>query len=199
MTTKHSKHLLRSKYNIPLDKKIILFVGSLKPLKNPLNILKALQILGTDYLEQNKLVLVYAGDGILKEDITKFAKENCLLNYVYLLGNVPLESIHEIYSLVDLYVICSSFEGTPIALLEAMFNSLPILASDAPGINSILKNNVTAILYNTEDYNDLANGLRQLLADPVKENLIKTNANIYFNEHFDYHTIISEYIKIIDS
>jgi len=196
-TTNLSSLFLRSKYNLPPDKKIILFVGSLKTLKNPLNILKALQILGREYIEQNNLIMVFAGDGVLKDEIIKYAQNINISDYVFMLGNVAIECIHELYSLSDYYIISSSFEGTPIALLEAMFNGLPILASDAPGINNILKHNETAILYKTEDINELAAGLKHITTFSDKADLIKQNAKKYFNQHFNYNKIINEYIKVI--
>jgi glycosyltransferase involved in cell wall biosynthesis len=196
--TSSAKDILRLKYNFPPDKRIILFVGSLKPLKVPLQILNALHILGKEYIEQNKLLLIYAGDGILKKDISKYAEDFNLKEYIFLLGNIPNESIHELYTLADLYVICSEYEGTPISLLEAMFHSLPVLASDAPGINSILKHNESAIMYKTDDPNELADGLKQLLNDPAKEKLISNNAYNLYIKSFDYKNILSEYIKIIE-
>lgn len=195
--TIHSKIFLRSKYHLPIDAKIFLFVGSLKPLKNPLNIVKALQLIGHEYVEQNKLVLVYSGNGVLNEEIGEFVVKNELKDYVYLPGNIPLESVHEMYALADYYIICSEFEGTPIALLEAMFNSLPVLASDAPGINNLLEHNLSAILYKTDNITKLADGIKELISNPQKVNYISQNANKYFTEHFNYQSIVDEYINVI--
>lgn len=197
LKTTSSRETLRIKYKLPPVNRIILFVGSLKPLKKPLHILYALNLLGIEYIEQNKLSLVIAGDGILKGDISRFAVDNNLTKYIYLMGNLPNESIHELYTVADLYVICSEYEGTPISMLEAMFNSLPIVASDAPGINSILRNDESGLMYKTEDPSELANRLKQLLGDKEKENRIRINANRLFNEKFNYQNIISEYLSII--
>ena len=197
-TTIFSRNELRIKYNFGFDKKIILFVGSLKPLKNPLLILKAMDLLGKDYLEKSNLFLVYAGDGPLREEIVKFANDHDLSENFKLLGNVSIENIHEIYSLSDYFVICSLFEGTPIALLEAMFHGMPILASDAPGINNLVNHKKTALVFRSEDERELSEVLKQLLEDPEQEIKIKSNAKKYYNEHFNYSKIIDDYIRIIN-
>ncbi|HBE39784.1 MAG TPA: hypothetical protein DDW27_00995 [Bacteroidales bacterium] len=199
LSTKLSREALRIKYNLPVDTNVILFVGSLKPLKNPVNILKALFLIGKDFIEEHRIRLIYAGDGILKKEINDNAIRGNISDFVSIPGYVPLESIHEMYSLADLYVICSDFEGTPIALLEAMFNSLPIVASDAPGINNFLVNNETAILYKTDDIDMLAEGVKMLLTNPAKRNYIRKNAKMYYDEHFDYHSIANEYTDLIVS
>jgi glycosyltransferase involved in cell wall biosynthesis len=198
LNTTYQKDQLRSKYNLAPDRKIIIFVGSLKPLKNPLQIMKALNHLGKDFIVRNKLGLLYAGDGILKNDLMKYAEENGLSEFVSFAGIVPNEFVHEIYSLADLYVICSDYEGTPISLLEAMYHSLPVIASNAPGINSILTDNETALLYKTEESRELAAKLRQLLDDPQKANTLGAKAKIHFHDKFDYQKNIAEYIDIIE-
>jgi glycosyltransferase involved in cell wall biosynthesis len=198
-TTTLTKQILRDKYKLPVNNNIILFVGSLKPLKNPLHILNAFLLLGNDFIEHNHLSLLYAGDGSQKEEIIKFAADNQLSEYVFLPGNIPIESIHELYALADYYVICSKYEGTPIALLEAMFNGLPIFASNVPGINTLVKHKETAILYEANNIIDLASNIKQLLNNPSEAIKIKTNAYDSFNERFDYQTITSKYIQAITS
>ena len=190
---------LRQRYKIPADSQVFLFVGSLKPLKNPLHVLRALNLLGNDFLVKQKIRLVYAGDGILREDLLRYLDENGLSGFVYMQGNVPLETIHELYSIADFYVISSDFEGTPIALLEAMHNSLPVIASDAPGINNFLTNNETAILYRTGDTGALAKAIEKLTEDPVIRSYLRLNAKKYYDEHFDYRKIVGDYVNIITS
>ena len=46
--------------------------------------------------------------------------------------------IPDYYKTADFYIISSDYEGTSLSLLEAMFNKLAIIASDAPGINRML-------------------------------------------------------------
>lgn len=192
-----SKGDLRKKYNLPVEAKIVLFVGSFSPIKNPLHIINSFEQLGLDYINQHKLVIVFAGDGILKAKMLNRIKECSLDKHVYLQGNLPIESIHEMYALADYYIISSSLEGTPIALLEAMFNGLPILASDAPGINNLLKHNETALLFQYDNSLEMALRIKQLLSDPEKEDFIRSNARKYFDEKFNYSGVIEKYIKVI--
>ncbi len=75
--------------------------------------------------------------------------------------------------------------------LKLMYNSMPILASDAPGINSILKHNETAILFQINDYIEIASAIQSLLCNSEKQDYIRTNANNYYLGKFQ----ISRYFR----
>ncbi len=197
LSTTLSKDSIKIKYRIPGGKKIFLFVGSLKPLKNPQHILEAMKVLGKDYIEEHDLYFVFAGDGILKEHLKKYCVTYKFEKYVSFLGNIPIKSINETYKMADYYIICSDFEGTPISLLEAMFNNLPILASNSPGINNILTHNKSALLYDPKNPMELVVAIKSILINPVKENELKNRGKKDFLEKFDYKTIISDYEKMI--
>lgn len=159
-----SKIELRNKNRIDQNKKIFLYVGSLKELKRPDVIVDAFVSLGRDYLNQHNILMIFAGDGNLKNKLLKTCENNHLEDFFLYLGNVERERIHELYKLSDYYIISSDYEGTPISMLEAMSNNLPIIASNVRGINSVVDSS-SAILFNNMDYHSLVNGIRKLLTD----------------------------------
>lgn len=196
--SKSSNNSLRSKYNLPNNKRIILFVGSLKPLKNPDHILRALNILGNRKIVDNNLCVVFAGDGILKNPLNRLIDEFDLTNSVYLLGNIPAESIHELFSIADFYVISSDHEGNSISLLEAMYNSIPIIASNVPGINNLLTHDLNAFLYDLKNPETLAHGLLKCLQSPEYSKAIGSSANRLYHESYNYENMVLEYLKFLE-
>ncbi len=191
-----SKESLRDKYKIGRDKKVFLYVGSLKELKRPDVIVEAFSLLGKEFIIKNKVLMIFAGDGIMKNQIIKSCQKEGLEEFLHFLGNIPREKINEYYKLADYYIISSDFEGTPISMLEAMYNNLPIIASDVRGINSVIDIE-NGILFNNKESQSLFYAIKKLLHDPDFAKLISENAFNYYSKEFSYNTLIENYKKLI--
>lgn len=187
----------RKSWNFFKEEKIILYVGSLKKLKNPDTLVKAAIALGKNFLIDNMVRFIFAGDGPLKMEILSSLKIHDLLDHFVFLGNVEREKLSSLYASSDAYIITSEYEGTPLSLLEAMFHGLYIIASDAPGINNILTDKMDSLLFTLNDYNDLADKIKFMLFDPNKLKL-KLNAKKKFIDNFSYDQMINRYKEIIN-
>ncbi len=108
-----TKRILRKKYNIPNNTKVILFVGRLVP-KKGLNI-----ILNST---SNEYYTVVVGKG---KDITN---TNTTANLIFL-GEKSPDELKEIYQLSDLFALPSNGEGFPLSIQEAMSSGLPVITS----------------------------------------------------------------------
>ena len=89
--------------------------------------------------ELKEITFIIAGDG--KERIklqTRINSEN--IDNLILVGyKTPME-LKELYRQSNLFLLTSFFEGTPTVILEAMASGLPIVCSEAGGINNIVPN-----------------------------------------------------------
>ncbi len=65
----------------------------------------------------------------------------------------------------DVFVNPSSVEGLPVAILEAMALSRPVVATAAGGVPGIVKDGETGLLVEPEDPEALADGIRRMLSD----------------------------------
>ena len=75
-----------------------------------------------------------------------------------------------------------------------MHNEVPVIGSDAPGINTIIKNNFNGLLFETRNADDLAEKIKLLMNDRTKYiGCASETINISFN----YQEMIQEYKKII--
>lgn len=189
------KTALRAKYNIPESAYLITMVGSVKRMKNPDTLLKALSKFTKEDIEKYNIHLAYAGTGNMLEQLKREAEQLRLGSRVHFLGFVPKEQVNEVFKMSDAYTIASDFEGTSVSLLEAMYNKLPILASDAPGINDMVNSNC-AFMFKTKDAEELK---KQILAILFAPELAGTVAQIAHNEYkkkYNYENILERYINI---
>lgn len=189
----------REDWGVKIDETIILYVGSLKPLKSVDTLIEALGDLKIEKLEKYKLKVLIAGDGISKKQLMNRTKELGIENRVKFLGLVVREKIAELYSIADIYTICSEFEGLPISLLEAFANGLPSITSDAPGLINVSNHNKNSLMFKTKDFVDYSEKIEKLVCDRKLQNELKINAKIYYKSKFSYNVLIDEFKKIINN
>jgi glycosyltransferase involved in cell wall biosynthesis len=87
-----------------------------------------------DKLENIKLIIVGEGPD---EDLLRSMVNNTGLSH--LVQFIPWKNdLSYIYSAIDMLIIPSRFEGLPLVMLEAMYYSLPIVASNRDGMAELL-------------------------------------------------------------
>jgi glycosyltransferase involved in cell wall biosynthesis len=191
-----SKKECKEKLGIDLDSKVILLVGSLKPLKNPETVLEALNFLGLDFIKRNKIHVVFIGDGILRKKLEDIVSKFNLNTFVTFKGQLPREEIPNYYGASDLYLISSDFEGKSLALLEALNYPLEIIGSDADGIVEVL-NDFEGNIFERGNFKALSLQLKIVIEDPhYKPKFIM--ANEVFHSKYSYETYISNFLNILN-
>lgn len=120
-----TKNFLKSKFSIEKDALVIGNIGRLNHQKNQLFILEVFENLLK--VKENAYLFIL-GEGGLKLELQTLIKERGIEKRVFMLGNV--NNANEFYSLFDLFVFPSLFEGVPLTLVEAQSNGLPIICSD---------------------------------------------------------------------
>lgn len=79
-----------------------------------------------------ELFLHMAGDGPLARDLAALVQDLGLDRRVRLSGRLSPERMDEAYAAADIFLSCSSSDGSSISLLEAMASALPALVTDIP-------------------------------------------------------------------
>ena len=195
---KESKEDLRAKYNIPVDATVISMVGSIIPLKNPDTLLEALHLFTPQELEQHNIHIVYAGGGHMFDDFKSRVYKSPHTNRVHMLGIVPKENVNEIMKLSDQYLIASDFEGTSVSLLEAMYNSLPIITSRAPGIVNTISENKEALMFTTKNASELKDNILKICTDKELAKNLSKEARKAYEERYSYEKMIDRYVQILN-
>jgi glycosyltransferase involved in cell wall biosynthesis len=121
---------VRSRYRI--DRNIILYVGSVKPHKNVGTLLKVFELLRTWDIPHQ---LVICGRWDKKEDELKDMLKG---RYIRYLGEVPSKDLAVLYSIADVLVHLSLYEGFGLTVLEAMQCGTPVVSSNSSSLPEVV-------------------------------------------------------------
>lgn len=124
---------LYNKYNIPCNKKIILFVGNLLPHKNLNGLLEGF----SKMTRLNNCILLLVGKNF--EGRTTETKEKMfgIEDKVFHIGRVSQEDLVNLYNLADLFVLPSLYEGFGLPILEAFACGTPVACSNTSSMPEI--------------------------------------------------------------
>lgn len=162
---------LRDKLKLK-DKKMILFVGSLRPVKGVRYLIDAMEFL----VEKNKNIsLVLVGDGEDRDDLKDLVKGYNLDEHVIFVGRVSDEEVPEYMAAADIFVLPSLSEGFGIVLLEAMASGLPIIATNIAGISEMVTDGENGFLVEPKNPEEIADRIMKLLEDDALREIISHN------------------------
>ena len=99
-------------------------------------------------LKHYKFLIV--GDGPERKNLENKIKNENISN-VELLGFKNTEEVKKYYQNSDIYLLTSLAEGTPTSALEAMACGLPVISSNAGGLENIIKDNINGFIINDFD------------------------------------------------
>ena len=94
-------------------------------------------------------VLLLVGDGELREKITEKLMSLDLSDSVIMVGSVSDPEVY--YSLMDVMVYPSFFEGLPMACVEAQIMKVPVIATEAVPEAAIISNGLTYLQLSSSD------------------------------------------------
>ena len=139
---------------------VIGIVARLDPVKDHETLLRAAKVL-KDRGRVFRLVIVGGGDRLpLLETL---ASELGITNLVHFAGQLPHRpNPHTVF---DISVLCSTAEGFPNSVLEAMAAGRPVVATRVGGIPDAVEDQRTGLLVPASDEKALADALDALLTD----------------------------------
>jgi glycosyltransferase involved in cell wall biosynthesis len=110
-------------------------VGRLTPIKNHSMLLEAIKHLSVSAkLDRFKFIVV--GDGELKTILMKEAEKLNVKDVISFRG--WQKDMPAVYSEIDTVVLTSKNEGTPVAIIEAMAASRPVIATAVGGVTDLI-------------------------------------------------------------
>ncbi|MGM9850106.1 MAG: glycosyltransferase family 4 protein [Bacilli bacterium] len=109
-----------------------------------------------------------AGGSVYPQLVDYIEKEK--IDGVTFLGKVPEEDLAKFYSELGVFVLPSvnSLEAFGMVQLEAMFCGVPVVASDLPGVRTIVQNTKMGLISKISDEKDLAKKIIQVLKNRNK-------------------------------
>jgi glycosyltransferase involved in cell wall biosynthesis len=154
----------RTQLGIPKEAKVLVTVGVLNRRKNIEILLKCFP-----EVQIQDLFLLIVGDASLNSDfwyknhLKELIKTLGLGKRVIFTGWLKKEELRKILSAADLFIMPSTREGMPNAMLEALGVDLPCIGSNIAGINDILQ-------------------YKELMFDPLDEKAIAEKIQGFFSD-----------------
>jgi glycosyltransferase involved in cell wall biosynthesis len=139
----------------------ILFVGRFQKQKNLPFLMQQVARLPAGTFE-----LHLVGDGPEKDRLRRLAAQLGITSAITWSGWLPRADLRAIYRSCDCLVNPSTYEGMPNVVLEAMAAGLPVIASNVPGNDALVKPGETGFLFELEDGKSLRSAL-DALRDPT--------------------------------
>lgn len=150
------------------NKQVILFVGGLD---------KAHYFKGVNILIQaikkinarDDFKLIIVGEGDLKQSYQSLVESLGLQRKVVFTGFVTDDLLPRFYSVANMLVLPSTdkSEAFGTVSLEAMSSGIPVIASDLPGVRSVVEKKKTGLLVKPGNVNNLADMIEFLLKNPL--------------------------------
>lgn len=157
--------VLLARYRIAPASRVVVFVGGLDRPHYFKGVPHLLAALATSLLDG--VVAVIVGDGDLRPSFETLARELGIAGRVVFAGAVPEDELADHYRLGDVFAFPSvdRSEAFGIAALEALSCGVPAVASDLPGVRTVVRDGVTGLLTPPGSASALARRLSELLSD----------------------------------
>jgi len=152
---------LRRQIGISPDAPLLVFVGRLDQQKDPLLLIESLKL---SVAAIPNLHLTIIGDGVLRSRVEEVVRVHGLTGQVHFLGVRPPLEIAEILRAADLYVLCSAYEGMPIAMLEALATGLPVVCTDVGEVRLVVHDGINGQISAARDPRSFADTILKVLS-----------------------------------
>lgn len=157
---------------------------------------KGLDVL-LDSLAQLKNVeweLFLIGEGPQREELEQRALELGVVENTHFLGF--REDRLAFLRGFDVFVLPSRLEGIPRCLMEAMAAKVPVIASDIPGCNDLIKHGETGLLFHPNDVHDLNNKVYSIAVSKALQSDLIHNAHQLVNRRYSAVRMANEYVAL---
>lgn len=153
---------IRTEYDLPVDRPLLLFVGRLVAVKQVHLLLDAMAFM---HAHGCHAALAIVGDGPERLCLERRCSQLGLAEHVSFLGPQHPDVVRSFMRAADALTLCSASEGRPIVLLEALAEGLPVVAHAVGGIPELVDDGLTGCLVPSGDAPAYAQALMRIMTD----------------------------------
>jgi GalNAc-alpha-(1->4)-GalNAc-alpha-(1->3)-diNAcBac-PP-undecaprenol alpha-1,4-N-acetyl-D-galactosaminyltransferase len=174
-------------------KPLIINVARLYPQKRQDNLIDAFALIASDFPDWH---LTIAGTGPLADELKARAAHHNLDGRIEFPG--AIKKIELLYVQASIFVLPSSYEGSPNALLEAMqFGIASVVSNASPGPLEVITDNKTGLVFPVNDTSALAEEMRRLIEDQTLRIRLGDAAREKVSV-FDISSVMATWNNIVD-
>ncbi len=153
------------------SKPYILFVSTIEPRKNIINLIEAFDYLKQKYRLDHDLILI-GQKGWLYEPIFERIARSPYQKSIHHLSYLSDQLVALFYSKADVFVYPSHYEGFGLPVLEAMTLGAPVVAANASSLPEVAGD--AALFFDPNDVIDLAETILRVVSDAhLRQELIQ--------------------------
>ena len=183
----------RASLGLPAESFILGCIGRLVPVKGHVLLVDAFSRLQNDYPDVHVAII---GEGRSRQSIENAIKQHGVQGRVHLLG--AREEALQYVRAFDAFLMPSTTEGLPLALLEGMSGHLPVLGSDIDSLRPILED-CGGQMFESGNVESLTKELISLLEMTEQERKAKgEQAYVYLCKNHSIDDFRQQYRDLID-
>lgn len=194
VSTEEEKISLRKQYGIGQEKKVILFVHRLTPVKR--FYLQLPYVIEKKEFRDANAMLVIAGTGPDYNQVMEQVKKSPYKDLVKMVGAVPNKEVMNYYKMADVFINPSYSEGFPRVVIEAMACGLPVVATDVGGTCDIVGEQQRKYIIDKDDRNKFRDCVLEFLTNEDICNQVREE-NLKIVKKYSTETVAQMYIDTI--
>ncbi len=195
-----SRQTVRTELGLAEDATLLGMIANFYPdqRKDQLTVCKALpKLYARDPTAQFVFVGGSAGAQTLFDECVDLCRQQNISDRVHFLGQRT--DIPDVLNSLDLFVLSSRWEGSPIAVMEAMMMGIPAVLSDIGPLKEVSGGGAYAVLFRSGDADDLASKLIELVADPESRTSLAAAAREWATSQFSIEAHIANLSRLYNS
>ncbi|HYL67316.1 MAG TPA: glycosyltransferase [Nitrosopumilaceae archaeon] len=194
--SRRDKLMARQRLGLPINKKVILYVGNLVKIKGVYTLIESCRIL---YSRIPNFFVLVVGDGIERVKLESLVASYGLGENIKFLGYLEPTTLPLYYNAADTFVLPSFVEGHSVALLEAMASGLPVVASMVGGNKETIEDGFNGFLFEAGDSVILAEKLIKILTDDNLRERMSTSGSEIYHKKFSAEVQIQNFLNLYRS
>jgi glycosyltransferase involved in cell wall biosynthesis len=192
----HAQPSLRRELGLPPEQKLVGMIANVRPSKGYDVFVRACAEVCKKHSD-----VTFLGVGDVNEEVAAPIKLMCeqfsLGNHFRFLGF--RSDVSRILKELNVFVLASTSEGMPLAILEAMAAGTPVISTSCGGIPEVIDHERTGLLVPPSDHSALSKAISRLLADPEYSGKLVAQAQDKFYKEFTLDGMIERYDKLYRS
>ena len=184
-----------AKHEPHIDGFHILFAGRFVVEKNLFYLLDQCSKLKSAF--PGKVSLRMVGDGPQREELETYAAKVGLEGSVTWYGWTNKDQLRGLYATSSCFVNPSLYEGMPNTVLEAMASGLPVVASDIPGNNTLIKDGQNGYIFDLKKPDACFDALAKIARDPEGASTMGDRGRRRAVKSYSWDSIAERFIRLL--
>ncbi len=159
-------------------------------------IIRALKIVVQQFPDAR---LCIAGDGPELESLQMLAQELGVGGKVLFVGRVPHSEVLRLYRTSEVFVLNSTYEGLPHAVLDGFVTGTPVIATAISGTNEAVYDGKTGLLVPPNNPEALAQAIARLFSDKALADTLIEGGREILHKKFSWDSHLKVLLNIFES